>query len=160
MWYTHDPTVFGYEAVFNGYMNWMQNVTSVKAYQVLPGNHEADCYSPICLNSTLYRDALSNFTAYNARFRMPAAESGGWCHGELAGWCHSVVVLDCVTGWYLCLRFPAHGLPRFLAPWLPVVLSVTGLGVRHTALTLAVTCRSRAWSRLHRRRRREHVVLL
>jgi hypothetical protein len=44
--------------------------------QVLPGNHEGECHSPICLLNDKYKEALRNFTAYNARFRMPAPESG------------------------------------------------------------------------------------
>jgi hypothetical protein len=66
-----------YEDVYNGYMNWMQNITALKPYMVLPGNHEAECKSELCLNMTAqYGLPLSNFSAYNARFRMPAEESG------------------------------------------------------------------------------------
>lgn len=75
-WFHHDPNEFGYENVYNGYMNWMQPIVSAKPYMVLPGNHETECHSPICLNTPEYREALRNFTAYNARFRMPSAESG------------------------------------------------------------------------------------
>jgi hypothetical protein len=84
VWYTHNDTIFGYETVLNGYMNWMQNVTAVKPYMVLPGNHEADCYSPICMQNTTLKDALMNFTAYNYRFRMPAEESGAFPRGGRA----------------------------------------------------------------------------
>jgi hypothetical protein len=45
---------------------------------VLPGNHESECHSPACLLDSTYKHALQNFTAYNARFRMPFQESGGW----------------------------------------------------------------------------------
>jgi hypothetical protein len=57
-------------------MNWMQNVTASKGYMVLPGNHESECHSPACLLDSTYKHALQNFTAYNARFRMPFQESG------------------------------------------------------------------------------------
>ena len=57
-------------------MNWMQNVTASKGYMVLPGNHESECHSPACLLDFTYKHALQNFTAYNARFRMPFQESG------------------------------------------------------------------------------------
>ena len=43
---------------------------------VLPGNHENNCHSPICVSTPDYANKLLNFTAYNARFRMPAPESG------------------------------------------------------------------------------------
>ena len=46
-------------------------------YMVAPGNHEADCHDPACiLHYEQYARPLANFTAYNARFRMPSAESG------------------------------------------------------------------------------------
>jgi hypothetical protein len=45
--------------------------------QVLPGNHEAECHSPICYSNSNKRSAFQNFTAYNRRFRMPSPESGG-----------------------------------------------------------------------------------
>jgi hypothetical protein len=41
------------------------------------GNHEADCHDPACLLSSEKREKLSNFTAYNNRFRMPSPESNG-----------------------------------------------------------------------------------
>lgn len=66
-----------YEEVLDLYMQQMQNTTARVPYMVLPGNHEVDCHSVPCLFNLKYRDALSNFTAYNARFRMPSDESGG-----------------------------------------------------------------------------------
>jgi len=42
-----------------------------------PGNHEADCHDPACLTNPITSKKLSNFTAYNSRFRMPSQESGG-----------------------------------------------------------------------------------
>merc|ERR1712139_33202 len=44
---------------------------------VMPGNHESECHSPACMLSKPNRDALRNFSAYNARWAMPSAESGG-----------------------------------------------------------------------------------
>jgi hypothetical protein len=45
--------------------------------QVLPGNHEAECHSPICFLDPTKREAFENFTAFNHRFRMPSPESAG-----------------------------------------------------------------------------------
>jgi hypothetical protein len=42
-----------------------------------PGNHEAECHSPICFLDSTKRDATANFTAYNHRLRMPSAGSNG-----------------------------------------------------------------------------------
>jgi hypothetical protein len=59
-------------------MNQMQEIGVANVpYMVTSGNHEADCHDPACLTSRKYRDNLSNFTAYNSRFRMPSAETGG-----------------------------------------------------------------------------------
>eukprot|EP00658_Telonema_sp_P-2_P014976 TRINITY_DN15723_c0_g1_i3.p1 TRINITY_DN15723_c0_g1~~TRINITY_DN15723_c0_g1_i3.p1 ORF type:complete len:257 (-),score=45.54 TRINITY_DN15723_c0_g1_i3:415-1185(-) len=52
----------------------MQNLTATRPYMVLPGNHEAECHSPACFTK---RHKLSNFSAYNARWFMPAESSGG-----------------------------------------------------------------------------------
>ena len=46
-------------------------------YMVAVGNHEAECYSPICLVSQYKQERLGNYSAYNARFRMPSKESNG-----------------------------------------------------------------------------------
>lgn len=43
---------------------------------VSPGNHESECHSLVCLLSHKGIE-LSNFTAFNTRWHMPAAESGG-----------------------------------------------------------------------------------
>jgi hypothetical protein len=56
--FLHTPFSFEYENVYNNYMNWMQNITSQKAFMVLPGNHESECHSPACLLISKYRDAL------------------------------------------------------------------------------------------------------
>ncbi|EGZ21341.1 hypothetical protein PHYSODRAFT_313570 [Phytophthora sojae] len=46
-------------------------------YLVLVGNHEAECHSPACQVSPTKARALGNYTAYNARFKMPSRETGG-----------------------------------------------------------------------------------
>ncbi|KAJ8564178.1 hypothetical protein ON010_g7165 [Phytophthora cinnamomi] len=71
--------VFGfyYEQVYNKFMNSMTNVMRQMAYMVLVGNHEAECHSPTCLLSKSKKDQLGNYSAFNSRFRMPSAESGG-----------------------------------------------------------------------------------
>lgn len=68
---------FCYEQAFDNYMNAVQDWASVVPYMVGPGNHEAECHDPACLGDSKKRDALSNFTAYNTRFRMPSNESNG-----------------------------------------------------------------------------------
>ncbi|KAG2525900.1 hypothetical protein BBO99_00004222 [Phytophthora kernoviae] len=70
-------TGFFYEEVYNKWMNSLAPVMSVIPYMVLVGNHEAECHSPVCQLSHTKKDMLSNYTAYNARFKMPYKESGG-----------------------------------------------------------------------------------
>lgn len=71
-------TKFCYEEKYDEYMARAQDAwASSLPYMVAPGNHEADCHSPACLASKERRENLSNFTAYNARFRMPSEESNG-----------------------------------------------------------------------------------
>ncbi|KAG7375912.1 hypothetical protein PHYPSEUDO_014892 [Phytophthora pseudosyringae] len=72
-------TAFGffYEEIWNKFMNSLTNVMRRTAYMVVVGNHEAECHSPTCLLSDSKKDQLGNYTAFNARFRMPSAESGG-----------------------------------------------------------------------------------
>ena len=52
-------------------------MTNTKPYMVSPGNHESECHSPACITSSLYRESLRNFSAYNTRWRMPFASSNG-----------------------------------------------------------------------------------
>jgi hypothetical protein len=73
----HDILGFNYEEVYNGWMNWMQNVTSALPYMVAPGNHESECHSPNCVIDIFRGEGLRNFSAYNARWRMPSDVSGG-----------------------------------------------------------------------------------
>ncbi|KAL3656818.1 hypothetical protein V7S43_018275 [Phytophthora oleae] len=68
---------FFYEEVYNKWMNSLAPVMSVIPYMVLVGNHEAECHSPACQLSQTKKDMLSNYTAYNTRFKMPYAESDG-----------------------------------------------------------------------------------
>ena len=72
------PFYMTYENVYNGYMNWFQNVSTQMPYMVCPGNHESECHSPACIiNHKKYGLPLSNFTAFNHRWHMPSEESGG-----------------------------------------------------------------------------------
>jgi hypothetical protein len=66
---------FGYEDTYNGYMNWMQNISATMPYMVSVGNHESECHSPNCIFNPWHGKPLSNFSAYNARWHMPAEES-------------------------------------------------------------------------------------
>ena len=68
---------FCYEEKFDEYMREMEGIISKVPMMTTPGNHEADCHDPACLVSSKRREKLSNFTAYNARFRMPSEETGG-----------------------------------------------------------------------------------
>eukprot|EP00462_Mataza_sp_D1_P018158 CAMPEP_0175140596 /NCGR_PEP_ID=MMETSP0087-20121206/11606_1 /TAXON_ID=136419 /ORGANISM="Unknown Unknown, Strain D1" /LENGTH=484 /DNA_ID=CAMNT_0016423855 /DNA_START=42 /DNA_END=1496 /DNA_ORIENTATION=+ len=72
-----EPLKFGYEKVINGYMNWMQNITSSMPLMVSAGNHESECHSPACLANQVYGQGLRNFSAFNTRFHMPSSTSGG-----------------------------------------------------------------------------------
>ena len=75
--FLHDSTGFEYENVYNGWMDWIENISDSSAYMVAVGNHESECHSPACLADKSYRDALRNFTAYNHRWAMPYRSSGG-----------------------------------------------------------------------------------
>lgn len=68
---------FCYEAVYDQYMEWMENMTDSKPYMVVPGNHESECHAPNCMLNPTHKEHLRNFTAYNSRWHMPSAESGG-----------------------------------------------------------------------------------
>lgn len=67
---------FCYEETWDQFMNEMEPIVSQLPYMVAPGNHEAECHDPACLASKERREKLSNFSAYNTRFRMPSPESG------------------------------------------------------------------------------------
>jgi acid phosphatase type 7 len=86
----HDPIAFEYEPVMSGWQAWVENLTATMPYLVSPGNHESECHSPVCILSLeTIGLPLSNFSAYNARWAMPSAESGGvenmWYSTDLAG---------------------------------------------------------------------------
>jgi hypothetical protein len=66
-----------YETLYNEFMKEIEPIAQQVPLMTLPGNHEAEDHSPQCLLSEECRDSLSNFTAYNTRFRMPSSESGG-----------------------------------------------------------------------------------
>ncbi|KAJ5887481.1 hypothetical protein N7495_007522 [Penicillium taxi] len=88
-----------YESNWDLWQQWLGKVTKKIPYMVLPGNHEAACaefdgpgnvltayLNDDITNGTASEDALTyyscppsqrNFTAYQHRFRMPGAESGG-----------------------------------------------------------------------------------
>ncbi|GAB9476419.1 Calcineurin-like phosphoesterase [Globisporangium polare] len=68
---------FFFEEVWNKWMNSLTPIMSRVPYMVAVGNHEAECHSPNCQLSSYKKDHLGNYTAYNARFRMPSKESGG-----------------------------------------------------------------------------------
>ncbi|CAB1116156.1 unnamed protein product [Ectocarpus sp. CCAP 1310/34] len=71
------PWSFGYEDKWDAFMRRASHEFAAKVpYMVVPGNHEAECHSPACLSSPRRLNALSNFAAFNARFRMPSIESG------------------------------------------------------------------------------------
>ncbi|RLN48620.1 hypothetical protein BBJ28_00004724 [Nothophytophthora sp. Chile5] len=70
-------TGFFYEEVYNKWMNSLAPIMSVVPYMVLVGNHEAECHSPACQLSQSKKDMLGNYTAYNARWKMPYTESSG-----------------------------------------------------------------------------------
>lgn len=66
-----------YENTYNGWMTWMQNLSSTRPFMVSVGNHESECHSAVCLAEKEKGQALRNFTAYNKRWAMPSASSGG-----------------------------------------------------------------------------------
>ena len=76
--FAHHPLEPSYEAAYDGFMNWIEPIAARIPYQVSPGNHESECHSPECVAHllTLGRP-LSNFSAFNTRWRMPYIESHG-----------------------------------------------------------------------------------
>lgn len=86
----HDPIAFEYEPVMAGWQSWIENISATLPYLVAVGNHESECHSPVCIAALATIGLpLSNFSAYNARWAMPSAESGGvenmWYSTDLAG---------------------------------------------------------------------------
>ncbi|KAE9377339.1 acid phosphatase [Stipitochalara longipes BDJ] len=88
-----------YESNWDLWQQWMNNITAKIPYMVMPGNHEATCsefdgpgniltayLNNNVTNGTAAKSALTyfscppsqrNFTAFQNRFRMPGAETGG-----------------------------------------------------------------------------------
>jgi len=98
----HALGAFSYEAAYNGYMRWLEPISSKVPYMVSPGNHESECHSPACItNHAKWGLPLSNFTAFNKRWAMPYPSSGGssnmWFSWNL-GPMH-LVSLDTETDW-------------------------------------------------------------
>jgi hypothetical protein len=92
---------FCYEETWDKYMGLIQPFASYKPYMVAPGNHEADCHDPACLTDLDRRTKLSNFTAYNTRFRMPSQESGSTSLNMHYSWDYGLVhfiSIDTETG--------------------------------------------------------------
>lgn len=76
--FLHKPCMIKscYESTWDKYMDLVEEWTSKIPYMTAPGNHEADCHDADCLHSPIKQQKLSNFSAYNTRFRMPSTESG------------------------------------------------------------------------------------
>lgn len=68
---------FKYEALYDAFMEWASDLSAEKPMMVLPGNHEAECHSPVCVVRSALRAHLANFTSYQARWQMPSKESDG-----------------------------------------------------------------------------------
>lgn len=68
-----------YEEILNSYYNDMQPLTALRPYMVGPGNHESNCNNGGYENytSSLCVEGQTNFTGYNAHYKMPSQESGG-----------------------------------------------------------------------------------
>ena len=76
VWPTHvNNSVYVYDQIFEIFMDNIAPVTQLAPYHVLPGNHEASCYSSKASACVILSN---NFSAYDARWRMPGAESGGY----------------------------------------------------------------------------------
>ncbi|KAF0684440.1 Aste57867_23581 [Aphanomyces stellatus] len=78
---------FVYEKAYNAWMDSLGPVMREIPYMVTVGNHEAECYSPACLYSQEKQRQLSNYSAFNTRFRMPA----NGVHNMWYSWVHGPV---------------------------------------------------------------------
>jgi hypothetical protein len=67
-------TNFCYESTYDNYMKMIESWASKVPYMTAPGNHEADCHDISCISDPIKQSKLSNFSAYNTRFRMPSTE--------------------------------------------------------------------------------------
>jgi len=75
--FAHDPVLSQYEKSYNGFMNWIQELSATMPYMVSPGNHESECHGLWCSVIHLWGNELANFSAFNTRWHMPSAESKG-----------------------------------------------------------------------------------
>jgi len=73
--FLHGALTFGYEDAWDEYAQQIEPFAASMAYMVAAGNHEVECHSPACCTSSHRAQSLGNFSAYNARFRMPSAPS-------------------------------------------------------------------------------------
>ncbi|CAK4668502.1 unnamed protein product [Aphanomyces euteiches] len=78
---------FVYEKAYNAWMDALEPTMQEVPYMTTVGNHEAECYSPVCIYSREKQAQLSNYSAYNARFRMPSNGAlnmwYSWNHGPV-----------------------------------------------------------------------------
>lgn len=74
--FLHDPISPQYAATWDGWFTELQPYAATTPFMTLPGNHEAECHDLFCFTNETMRLAFANFTTYNARYRMPSAESG------------------------------------------------------------------------------------
>ncbi|TVY84030.1 Acid phosphatase [Lachnellula suecica] len=116
-----------YESILNAFYDEMLNITSVKAYMVAAGNHEANCDNGGTTNKTSgtkYTSSIcmpgqTNFTGYMNHWRMPSGPSGGlgnfWYSYDY-GMAH-FVILDTETDLGNGLVGPDEGSPEYGGPF-------------------------------------------
>ena len=89
----HNLVSFEYENIWNDYMVAIENFTAEVPYMVLPGNHEAECHSPlVCMTHPTLVKALGNFSAYNHRFHMPENGVENMWYSLTQGPVHFIVI--------------------------------------------------------------------
>lgn len=97
--FTHHLLEFTYEKAYNGFMNWIQPIASMIPYMVSVGNHESECHSPACVVDYLgIGKHLSNFSAYNTRWKMPSNGKANMWYSWNQGSVH-FVSLNTETDW-------------------------------------------------------------
>ena len=76
-WADADPVsaVRTYDQIWEAYMDQTAPILATATYQVLPGNHEANCEHNGPSQCVVLQN---NFTSYEARWRMPGEVSGGY----------------------------------------------------------------------------------
>jgi hypothetical protein len=75
--YLDFPFSFRYEDYWDEFMKSIEPIAAYVPYMVVPGHHDAECHSPICTFSREKLEKLSNFSAFNSRFKMPSDSSKG-----------------------------------------------------------------------------------